>query len=494
MTKLAKNKVRKTVAYLRYSSHNQKETSIQDQLRACKSKAKEMGVVIDEVYSDSALTGTNTNRPKYNEMMESVKRGELENIIVYKLDRLHRNMNNATELFMLADLNNTGIISAMESIDNSAAGKLARNMHLIVAQHYVDNLSELAKRGQESNVLRGEYNGGGITYGYKVNKETNTFEIEDTEAKVVKEVFQMCKNGDSYTDITKKLEAQGVVNRNGNYFVNTSISKMLKNEMYTGTYVYGKTKEVKFYNQVKVKKRDSSEVTRVEGVIPQIITSADFEYIQEKLQKNANNSTKAKSQYLLQGVIKCGECGSNFVGNSKGVKDIKKGYCCSGKKQKNECTCKSIDRTKLEDLVLNLVIDKFTNTKEGKLLVDNVIDGLLKEKRSERKLELQRLRRLKKKLEKEVDKDVQRIGELNNEMENIKNNKIDSKKFKQAALDSIYNELKGYMLEEVNSQEKVNFMQAMVAKVEVFKTNVKIELMDLDSDNETVHTINRKFL
>lgn len=494
MNKLYMNKVRKTVAYLRYSSNNQKDTSLEDQLRICESKAREMGVEIDEVYSDSALTGTNTNRPRYSEMVECLKRGELDNIIVYKLDRLHRNVTNAGELFMLADFNNTAIISVTESIDNSAAGKLARHMHLIVAQYHSDNMSELAKRGQKSNVLRGEYNGGGVPYGYKVNKETNTFEIDDKEAEVIKEIFKMYKSGSNYTDITKELKHRGVTNRNGKQFANTAISNILKNQTYVGTYTYGKTKEVKFYDEVKVKRNDSKEIIRIENVIPKIISKNDFLYVQEKLEKNAKNSIKAKSQYLLRGSIKCGECGSNFVGNSKGVKDIKKSYCCSGKKQKKECTCKEIDRTKLENLVIELIIKKLTDTYDGKMLVDKVVDGLLTTKRAERKLELQKLRRLMEKLKKEEHKNTQRICELNREMEEIKNNKIVPKKMKQGAVRSINKELKGYMLEEVNTQSKVDFVQAMGTKIEVYESKIKIELASIDTDTKTVHIIDRKSL
>ncbi len=229
-------------------------------------------------------------------------------------------------------------------------------------------------------------------------------------------------------------------------------------------------------------------MTIAEDVIPKIISVEDFDFVQEKLANNKNNSNAAKSQYLLKGICQCGCCGSKFVGNSKGASDTRKQYCCSGRKQNRDCSNTHIDRTEIESFIIDIILDDLTATK-GNTLFDDTIQSMLEVQRKERKLNLQDFRRQMVKLSKDKTLNEMQIIELEKEIEEIKNNPINKNAFKNSALEVLKRNFKSSLLEESNPEAKITFIQAMIKEIVVFEDNIVVTVFN--GTNEKTMTVQR---
>ncbi len=171
------------VIYARYSSDNQTEQSIEGQLRVCEEYAQKNNILILGTYIDRAMTGTNDNRPDFQKMIKDSNRREWELVLVYKLDRFSRNKYEmAVHKKTLKD-NGVRVISATEYIPDSPEAIILESMLEGYAEYYSAELSQKVKRGMKETRLKGNFTGGTIIYGYKV--ENHKVTIDEEKAEVV---------------------------------------------------------------------------------------------------------------------------------------------------------------------------------------------------------------------------------------------------------------------------------------------------------------------
>ena len=156
----------KGVIYARYSSDNQREESIEGQLRECKTFAEKNDIQIVETYIDRALSARTDRRPDFQRMIKDSAGRKFEVVIVWKLDRFARDKYDSAHYKRILKNNSVKVVSATEAISAGAEGILLESMLEGMAEYYSAELSEKVTRGLTENALKCKYNGGTLPIGY----------------------------------------------------------------------------------------------------------------------------------------------------------------------------------------------------------------------------------------------------------------------------------------------------------------------------------------
>ena len=148
------------VIYARYSSDNQREESIEGQLRECQAFARKNDITLLEPYIDRALSARSDNRPNFQQMIKDSASKKFDVVIVWKLDRFARNRYDSAHYKSVLRKNGVRVMSATEAISEGAEGILLESMLEGMAEYYSAELSEKVVRGLTENALKCKYNGG----------------------------------------------------------------------------------------------------------------------------------------------------------------------------------------------------------------------------------------------------------------------------------------------------------------------------------------------
>lgn len=450
----------RAVVYARFSSDNQRDESIDAQLRAINEYADKNNIKIVNQFIDRAKSATSDKRPEFQNMIKFCEADTtgISMVIVHKLDRFSRDKYDSAMYKQKLKVKGIRVVSVLENLDNSPESLILESVIEGMAQYYSANLAREVAKGQRENGLRAMHNGGDAPLGYDVTNNKR-YAINKEEAQAVKIIFDMYINGYSYSNIIDKLNDLGYKTKRGNKFGKNSLYGILSNEKYTGVYVFNKTQR-KGVNGKRNghKQKSEDEIIKVEGGMPQIISKEVFLEAQEMMQKRKKTpgSHKATTLYILTGLIKC-ECGYAMQGNKRKDKygNDYISYRCGCRKQKRDCNNKEIKRDYLEEFVLTEL--------EKHVLNDEAIPALskaLNEKlRSKSNNNQEMLDNLKNKLEK-INKEIENI--LNAIMNGIVNSmlkdKLDELEQVKLNLELKINELSI----ERNSEESVNITEDQI--------------------------------
>lgn len=242
MTTYTTDKPIRACIYTRVSTEKQdmEGYSIEEQKRLCKGiiEAKEMEYV--KTYSDPGISGKTMDRPALQEMIKAINNGEIDAVVILKLDRLSRSQKDT--LTIIEDIliaNNITLISVKETLDTSTAwGRAMIGILASFNQLDRENIVQRTTMGRNAKAAQGEYAGGRPPYGYEsVNGELT---INEAEAITVKEIFELKKNGESLRKIAALLVEKGIKNSSGNPMSFSTVQTILKNEdFYLGNWKYG---------------------------------------------------------------------------------------------------------------------------------------------------------------------------------------------------------------------------------------------------------------
>ena len=225
------------VIYARYSSDNQREESIEGQIRECTEFAERQGITMVGSYIDRALSAKTDDRPDFQRMIKDSAKRLFDVVIVWKLDRFARNRYDSAYYKAALKRNGIRVVSAKENISDRPEGILLESMLEGYAEFYSAELSEKVMRGLKENALKGRYNGGGMPIGYYADSEQH-FQIEPSEADVVKEVFSRYSDGETMASIIADLNKRGFRTKRNTPFTPNSLNSMLHNRKYIGEYSY----------------------------------------------------------------------------------------------------------------------------------------------------------------------------------------------------------------------------------------------------------------
>ena len=323
------------VIYARYSSDNQREESIEGQIRECTAYAEKNGITVIKHYIDRAFSAKTDNRPEFQQMIKDSGKKLFDVVLVWKFDRFARNRFDSANYKMILKKNGVHLISVMEPIAEGSQGILVETLLEGMAEYYSAELSEKVIRGQTENALKGKCTGGTGTIGYKID-DAKFYHLDPLTAPLVLEAFQRYDNGDKMVEIVSFLNDKGVRNMLGGKMTHSSVNTMLKNRRYIG--------ELSFRDIV------------VPDAIPVIVPKDLFDRVQKRLDKNkrAPACGKADEEYLLTTKLFCGKCGALMFGES-GTSATGRTYYyykCANVKRRKGCNKKTVQKEWLEDLVV----------------------------------------------------------------------------------------------------------------------------------------------
>lgn len=342
---MGKKKIRtdsKAVIYARYSSHNQRDVSIEQQFEACKKFAAANDLDIIWQYADRAVSGRTDNRPQFQQMLKDAQTGKFSVVIAWKSNRMGRNMLEAmVNDSKLADYG-VKCLYVEEDFADTAAGRFALRNMMNVNQFYSENMAEDVLRGMMDNAKNCKVNGK-VPLGYR-RAEDGSYAIDEDAAAIVREIYQRVIDGWSVTDIMNDLNNRKIKTGRGRDWKLQSFQTLLTNEQYTGVYKF---------NSI-----------RTEGGIPVIITKDQFETVQGILQsKKRPRGRQQSKKFLLTGKCFCGRCGAPMCaqcGTSKSGKKFDY-YMCSRRRYDHACDLPNVSRDRIEKAVLNAIRDEIMN-------------------------------------------------------------------------------------------------------------------------------------
>ncbi|MDL2218983.1 recombinase family protein [Ruminococcaceae bacterium OttesenSCG-928-O06] len=350
------------VFYLRYSDSNQREESIEGQLRECQAYAEKNGITMLGSYIDRAFSAKTDNRPEFQRMMKDSGKRLFDVVIVWKLDRFARNRYDSAHNKALLRKNGVKVISATENISEGSDGILLESVLEGYAEYFSAELSEKVIRGMKENAYKCQWNGGGIPVGYVID-ESKHYQIDPLTAPHVLDAFKKYDKGSTIREIEIWLNEKGVQSWRKKPIRFDAVNRMLKNRIYIGEYHF----------------RD----VVVPNGVPVIVPEDLFERVQKQMTKNkkAPSRHKAEDDYLLTTKLFCGKCGSFMVGEcgTSNTGATYRYYKCVSVKKRRGCDKKSVKKEWIENLVVDEAIQMLFNDKLVEGIVDRVMDLQKKE-------------------------------------------------------------------------------------------------------------------
>lgn len=404
----------KVATYARFSSNNQREESIMSQQRHMHKYIAQKGYLLVEEYVDEALTGTNTNRPAFKKMIDDAKQHKFDVVIVHKMDRFARSVYDTLDVKKQLLMYGVTIESVIDKFESTPEGDLQQIIQLGINEYYSKNLAREVMKGLSENAYQAKHNGGIPLYGYDVDPETKKYIINEHEAGAVRIIFNKIIQGFSYRELAEYLNLLGYRTKIGNKFSATSsFYDILTNPKYKGEYVFNRS--VSKPKQLGMKRshrknKNEEEIIRVPNGVPAIVDEETFELVQKllKQRRRSKGQHKAKEVYLLTGLVECAECGSAYHGSSRIGGRNKSKYvsyrCSKRKKLENPCKCKEINKTLLDEFVVNQLYTTLLNPTNLQQLLDE-INIKLKQKYEDMDQDLPQL-------QKQLDEVNQKISNL----------------------------------------------------------------------------------
>ena len=327
------------VAYARYSSSGQRDVSIDQQLRDIYAFADREGYTVVHEYTDHAKSGYKnaSARVEFQAMLSDAQSGRFDTVLCWKVDRFGRNLAQSTIYKDQLSALGVSVIYVMEPIPDGAAGFLTEGMLKTLAEWYSRNLSENVTRGMMDNARKCLYNGTKVL-GYTRGTD-NHYVIVPEEASTVRHIFSQYLNGYSAAAICRQLTSAGILTTRGCPFSAESLLRIISNERYTGTYIWGDI--------------------RIPDGMPAIISRKDWEEAQRMKKKTARHVEQRTMDFLLTGKAFCGHCGRAMIGDSGTSKSgtTHYYYTCQGRKARSGCPKKNHRKEELEDFVINYILD-----------------------------------------------------------------------------------------------------------------------------------------
>ena len=240
-------------------------------------------------------------------MLADAKNGRFDTIVCWKSDRLSRGMYPAAALMEVVEAHQIRLEAVMDAIDMKTFGLMAA-----IGKIELDNFRERATLGKRGTAKQGRVPTGGLPYGYRSGEDGRP-EVVEEQAEVVRRIFQMyLHEGIGSPSTAVRLTDEGIPTQTGKLLWRQSyIHYVLANATYTGTWVYGKERHISTEEGTKV--HEQPEDTWIEIPVPQIIDAETWERAQAlKKQRSRRARRNTKVLYLLQHLLRCGECGHNF--------------------------------------------------------------------------------------------------------------------------------------------------------------------------------------
>lgn len=398
--------------------------SIINQRSMCLKYANQNNWDVVDIYSDDDFSGAGTYRPDFERLIKDCESGKINLVLCKSQSRFSRDME-IIEKYLHNKFTLWGVrfVSIIDNADtNIESNKKSRQINGLINEWYLDDLSQNIRKSLRNKREDGLYMGSFASYGYERDKDDyHKLVIDPVAAEVVRKIFEMYADGYGYHKICVYLNENKIPPRSvykkqkGSKFVccncdydtvkwnPDTIAQMLKNEVYIGNLVQGKTTYVSYKNH-KSKKVDKKDWVRVENTHEPIIDMETWNKVQSILGKHLRPTKKGQINYLTSKVY-CECCGKAFMRNVysvKGEKSGKRAYMqCKGNKKFHICdNNKAIRLDKLEEILLNSINDLLDNYYDKNNLKELYLKA---NEESDNKTKINSLKKEKLDLQKKID-------------------------------------------------------------------------------------------
>ena len=359
---------KKAALYIRVSTHWQVDKdSLPLQENDLINYAKyALGVEKYEVFKDAGYSAKNTNRPDYQRMMARLRTGEFTHLIVWKIDRISRNLLDFAQMYN--ELKQLGItfVSKNEQFDTSTAmGEAMLKIILVFAELERNITSERVTAIMLSRANEGKWNGGHVPFGYNYDKTTKILSVNPTEAITVNMIYDTYEETRSLIQVAKFMNESKHFPRSGKAWNPVTVGIILNNPFYSGDYLYNKHDEKKSGGNASTSAlKKESEWILVKDHHPPIVERERQQAIKMILQSQRRSNKGGPRTYtrvnthIFAGLLKCGKCGNGMpstIDRVRGSGYRPSIYMCSRRRRFNYCDNKYISDIKVGPFVLNYI-------------------------------------------------------------------------------------------------------------------------------------------
>ncbi|MEA4954442.1 MAG: recombinase family protein [Pseudoflavonifractor sp.] len=308
-----------------------------------------------DCYIDDGFTGTNFDRPAFQQMLRDIEDGRINCVLVKDLSRFGRDYIDAgSYLERWFPAHETRFIAVTDHIDSSrGAYDMMMPLKNLFNAQYARDISQKVKSSIQAKQKRGEFIGAFACYGYQKDPENRSrLVIDPVAAKVVQRIFRLFESGAGKLRIARALNAEGIPcpsvykrlmgdrYHNGSrldgttYWTYSTIHRILKNETYLGNLEQGRSIRTQLHGAARQK--DRSEWIIVEGTHEAIISREQWERVQALLHRSAREPDFSSGVSPFAGYLKCGDCGRSMSKTTWGEKIF---YICGSYKRYGTDIC-----------------------------------------------------------------------------------------------------------------------------------------------------------
>lgn len=339
-----------------------------------------------EIFEDAGYSGKNVARPSFQAMMTRVRNKEFTHVLVWKIDRISRNLLDFAQMY--AELKKLGVafVSKNEQFDTSSAmGEAMLKIILVFAELERNMTSERVTATMISRASKGIWNGGHVPYGYSYNSEEKAFEIVDSEAKVIHLMHDQYEQMRSLIRLANDLTARGYRTRNDIPWSPSALAHILGSNFYCGDYQYNVHAET---NHAKLK--PEKEWVCVKDHHPAIISREQKARINDMLAYNDRGKKVGRRGYVVShahifgGIVHCHTCGRLLHAatshNAAGL-EITVYNCPTKRSNSGKCNQKSLRDFALGDFLFNYIANmirvqnKYKHCKDPATIERDLLSG-----------------------------------------------------------------------------------------------------------------------
>lgn len=281
-----------------------------------------LGIDEYELFTDAGYSGKNTDRPAYQDMMSRCRNHEFTHILVYKIDRISRNLLDFATMYDELKKLHIVFVSRNEQFDTSSAiGEAMLKIILIFAELERKMTSERVKGVMTARARKGLWNGARMPFGYDWDKEKEIPAINPTEAAVVRKMFDMLLAGDGVFRVSVYLNENKIPTKRGGRWTPTTVRHIATNPMFAGTLRYN------YRSAGRGEIKPESEWIILEDALPAIISKEEFNQVQTRFKKPGPHEHRRKNYHPFSTLLYC-SCGQHFISRKDRVRK-RTGLCPS---------------------------------------------------------------------------------------------------------------------------------------------------------------------